>query len=221
MKSKHSRTIPGKNWPVRADFPGQRVWGIVIWLIGLPLAAGAGVVIASKLFGDIKPGSIGALVGMVIAYKVLQGIQKEHNTKKGRNYYKQLVEREPNNADACVQAGLWIHETTTIPEEIREGDQFYRKALQISPGHRDAIVMLTASLFQARKLKEVIELIEPWLAERRDLIGETIAAKALKDLGQHERAVIYFSRILEISPEIPMKSEIEQYLAQHTNKKGG
>jgi tetratricopeptide (TPR) repeat protein len=217
QRSQESQTIPGEHLPNRADFPGQSGWGILGWLVGLPLGAIVGVAVASALFGNIQQGSIGALVGMGITYMALKDIQKKVIVKKGISYYKQLVDREPNNADACVQAGLWIHENATTPQQIAEGDQFYRKALQRRPGHRDAIVMLAASLLQVKKLQEAVEFIEPWLVDRKDLMGEAIVAEALKDLGQHERAITHYRRVLEIFPETPKKLEIEQYLKQHTN----
>ena len=180
--------VPGKDLPEAKGFPGQGWWKVLGWAVGLPVGGFVGAGLAKLLFGDIQQGSIGALVGMGITYVVCQDVGNRIFVSRGISHYRQRAEREPDNADTLVQAGLWNLADSSSAERIATGRGLLRKALERSPGHRDATIALASSWLHDGTPQEAVELLEPWLTGREDLVGEGLAAQALKTLGRHEAA---------------------------------
>jgi tetratricopeptide (TPR) repeat protein len=215
MRLTNGHDIPGGSLP--KAIPHLRPWHeTIVRNIGGILAGGVvGNLIGRFAFGSTAPGTVGAFVGMGIMYLVMQGMKKRGLARDSISFYRRLAASEPTNADACVQAGLWIHAAPPSAKTISEGEGFYRRALERSPGHRDATVMLAASLLQSGHPEQAATVLEPWLQSHTDLMGEAIAAEALRDSGRHEDAVKHFRRVLSIQPLSPKKPEILRYFKEH------
>jgi hypothetical protein len=218
MRSKQTDFAPGDYVPSKVDFPGRAVW---VWLIGLPIGALLGTGVATAIAGNAAQGSFGAMLGMAVTYRIIQDVQRGITRQKGRQHYQELADREPKNADACVQAGLWIHEHAKQVTEIERGDAYYRRALARNPGHRDATISLALSLSRnsprASNHRAAVNLLQPWLADHDDFRGELALAESLKALGEHAQAAVHVRRLLKMHPEMAQeeKADHEAYVREH------
>ena len=220
IRSKQTKNAPGDYFP---EPMGKRVWWLSLWIFCLPLGTVLGVVLARALSSGIKADIIGAAAGLAISLIFCLRYQTRFARYNARRHYQRIANSNPEDADACVQAGLWVHKKTDKKEDFERGDNCYRVALQRVPGHRDAIISLALSLSAPSKArpprhKDVVELLEPWLAEHDDLFGEAILAKALHALGEYKRAAVHYRRVLKLFPDTPSRSEIEAYLGSHTRQ---
>lgn len=216
--SKEAKKAPGDYFP---EPESKRYWGLSLWAIMLPVGALLGATLVITLFDSTRQALVGALAGIAIACTFCLRFQDRIVRDKARRHYQRLANIDPKDADACVQAGLWILKRADTKEEIERGDRCFRVALARQPGHRDAIVSLALSLSIPRKArpakhKEAVDLLEPWLLAHDDLYGEAIAARALGALGDRKRAAAHYKRILKLFPDTPMREEIEEYLRTHT-----
>ena len=219
IHSKQTKNAPGDYFP---QPEGKRVWWLSLWIFCLPLGAVLGVVLARALSSGIKADIIGAAAGFAISLIFCLRYQTRFARYNARRHYQNIANSNPEDADSCVQAGLWVHKKTDKKEDFELGDNCFRVALRRVPGHRDAIISLALSLSAPSKTrpprhKDVVELLEPWLADHDDLYGEAIAARALQALGEHERAATHYKRILKLFPQTPMRSEIQEYLRSRSH----
>jgi hypothetical protein len=214
--SRQLKDAPGDYVPGRRDFPGRRR----LYWITIPATT---AVILLMIYAVVLSGgsqSKSAVVGFFMFWLLIFA-QQRFDLGRGRKYYQILAKKETANAEACVQAGLWIHEAAKTREVVEQGDNYYLQAIQRVPGHRDAMILLAASLLRTGRLRAaqpqaVVDMLEPWLTEHEDYMGEVLIAEALKDLGEHKRAVQHFRAALQILPNASARPKIEKYLRLHS-----
>jgi len=119
------------------------------------------------------------------------------NLQKAEEICKEVLELQPNNADALHLLGLLYYQLKNYDVAI----QHIRKALQISPADPDAYYNLGNAFFEKGQIDEVITCyqralqLDPGFVEAYHNLGNALAEK-----GQLDEAITCYQKALQLNP---------------------
>jgi hypothetical protein len=203
---------------------------VIAWLLGGFVGLIAGGIVAWRLPNSGYIGSYAPIVGFIFFGFISKDVRQSLIRGRGLAHYKKMLAKQVvDDPDICVQLGLYSQiRDEKSAAQIDESDSYFLRALKQYPGHRDATICLAASLLADNKPRKanpgaVIELLEPWLNDHEDFMGEYLLANAHKALSGYTntKAVDHFRRILESYPTMPepIRKEIMDFLTSEVLRK--